>query len=136
MATSSLVSWPSSHLPIDPPSTRGGDKTVILQRASVEVGDPEGSGGTRSAKPIGAKAAMLLEIIWEMVQAGTETPRHSELSKIAAKRGVRIDPTAISGHINVLETEGLTSGSATATSAPMPSRAPAGPPRRLGWPTP
>lgn len=80
---------------------------MILQPAPVEVGDAEGSGGRRSAKRIGAKAATLLEIIRELAQAGAETPRHSELSEIAAKRGVRIDPTAVSAHINVLESEGL-----------------------------
>lgn len=58
-------------------------------------------------RTVGPRAAVLLAIIREAAEAGAETPRNSALAKMAARRGVHIEPTAVSSHINVLEDEGL-----------------------------
>lgn len=58
-------------------------------------------------RTVGPRAAVLLAIIREVAKAGGETPRNSVLAEMAGRRGVHIDATAVSSHLNVLEDEGL-----------------------------
>jgi hypothetical protein len=78
-----------------------------LPSVALPPGPPPEEITPPAPKPVGPRAAVLLAIIREVAEAGGETPRNSELARMAERRGVHIEPTAVSSHINVLADEGL-----------------------------